>query len=103
MENNKAELNYNNKDQDAELPPHKEEVSNEIQFSQEGGTTLGVSSQDIEPNTIVFHAGENVEVLRFTDTEMFLYGNKTDCPEDVITAMREFLTGQGYFNRYLNE
>lgn len=103
MENNKATLNYDNKDQDAELPPYKEEVSNEIQFSQEGGTTLGIFSQDIEPNTIVFSAGDNVEILKFTDTEMFLYGKKIHFPEDVLTGMREFLTGQGYFNRDLNE
>ena len=47
-----------------------------------------------QPDNIVFHTGgEQKEILRFTEDKMFLYGEETECPQDIIAGMREWLTG----------
>jgi hypothetical protein len=62
--------------------------------------SISFRSEDYLPteNNIVFTAGqtEMTEILKFTETEMFLYGEKVECPLDIVEGLRDFLINVGY-------
>lgn len=50
----------------------------------------------VNNNNIIFHTNYGkTEVLRFTETEVFVYGEKIECPQDIVDGMRTFLKGAG--------
>jgi hypothetical protein len=63
-----------------------------------GGDTLTLSNAQV-PSSITFHTGDKsqFEVLRFEEKKMFLHGVETECPQDVIDGMREWLVGMNWF------
>ena len=63
------------------------------------GKTMTLAPAVIPENAIVFSCNDGeTEILKFTADEMFLYGKKTECPEDIVKGLRDFLTTHNFFD-----
>lgn len=60
-----------------------------------------IKLKETERNTIRFSVNADtnspIEVLKFTEDKMFLYGKEVEAPEEIIEGMRTFLDSTKYF------